>query len=251
MAAYRNIVYRREDSIGHITLNRPDAGNALDRATAEEMALCCQRINEDDETRVVILTGSGGSFSIGDPALESADPGIPAIATAALASVKAPVIAAINGDALGSGLELALACDIRIAAEGAAFGFPETSHGLIPSGGGTQRLPRIVGKGKALEMILTASIITAPEAYHIGLVNRIVPAAELEKESQALALTLASKGPIAERYAKEAILKGLDMTLGQGLRLEADLSFLLQSTRDRAEGIRAFIEKRTPKFKGE
>ena len=251
MATYRNIIYRRAEHIGYVILNRPEAENALDRETADELALCCRAINEDETVRTVIITGNGGSFSIGDPALESADPLIPTTATEALAGVKAPVIAAINGDAFGSGLELALACDVRIAAEGASFGFPETSHGLIPSGGGTQRLPRIVGKGKALEMILTASIITAPEAYRIGLVNRIVPPTDLEKDSEALARKLASKGPIAERYAKEAILNGLEMTLGQGLRLEADLSFLLQSTRDRTEGIRAFLEKRPPIFKGE
>ncbi len=251
MATYRNIAYRRTDHIGCITLNRPEARNALDRAMAEEIALCCQAINEDEEIRVVLLTGTGKSFSVPDAAIESADPEIPAIAAEAIAGIKAPVIAAINGDALGSGLELALACDIRLAGENAAFGFPETSQGYVPSGGGTQRLPRIVGKGKALELILTASVIPAGEAYRIGLVNHIVPADDLEKESMALAAKLASKGPIAERYAKEAILKGLDMTLAQGLRLEADLSFLLQSTRDRTEGIKAFLEKRTPIFKGE
>lgn len=251
MAAYRNVILRRGDHIGYVILNRPDSGNALDRATADEIALCCRTINEDEDIRAVILTGSGRSFSVADPALEAADPGIPAAAAEAIAGLKAPVVAAVNGDALGSGLEMALACDLRLAAEGAAFGFPETSRGLIPSGGGTQRLPRIVGRGKALELVLTAAVIDAREAYRIGLVNRVVPGTELEKESQALALQLASKGPIAERYAKEAILKGLDMTLGQGLRLEADLSFLLQSTRDRTEGIRAFLEKRTPSFKGE
>ncbi|MBM3133051.1 MAG: hypothetical protein FJZ95_08480 [Chloroflexi bacterium] len=245
---YRNIVYEKKERVGHVTLDRPDAGNSLDRAMAEELARCCRSINEDDGVWVVVITGSGKTFSEGDQRIDAELAGI---ASSAIASLKSPVIGAINGDALGSGLEIALACDIRLAAEGAKFGFPETSRGAIPTGGGTQRLPRIVGKGKALELILTSAVIDAQEALRIGLVNRVVPVSELHKEVQALALKLASKGPISERYAKEAINKGMDMSLGQGLRLEADLSFLLQSTKDREEGIKAFLDKRTPQFRGE
>jgi enoyl-CoA hydratase len=160
-------------------------------------------------------------------------------------------IAAINGDAWGEGLELALSCDIRIASEGARFCLPHTGYGLIPGGGGTQRLPRLVGKGKALEMTLTAEPIDAQEAFRTGLVNKVVPHDELLQEVEELAGRIIARAPIALRYAKEAVNKGLDLTLEQGLRLEADLYFLIQTTDDRMEGIRAFLEKRSPQFKGE
>jgi len=245
---YREIVQKKKDQIAYLTLDRPDADNAINQTIADEIADCCRKINEDDEVRVVVVTGNGKTFSSG----ESTDSVINSnAATNAIASLKCPVIAGINGDATGAGLELALACDIRFAADSAHFGFPEVSKGFIPSGGGTQRLPRIVGRGKALEMILTASMIDAKQAWDIGLVNRVFTLDELASAVEDLAHKIASKGPIAERYAKEAISKGMDMTLGQGLGLEADLSFLLQSTRDRAEGISAFLEKRTPEFKGE
>jgi len=152
---------------------------------------------------------------------------------------------------VGQGLELALACDIRIAAEGAKFCLPHTSYGLIPSGGGTQRLPRLVGKGKALEMVLTAEPVDAEEAFRIGLVNKVVPSEKVLSEAEEVAKGITTKGPIALRYAKEAVNKGLDLTLEQGLRLEADLYFLIQTTADRMEGIRAFLEKRPPQFRGE
>jgi enoyl-CoA hydratase/carnithine racemase len=158
---------------------------------------------------------------------------------------------AVNGDALGQGLELVLAGDIRVASENATFGFPDTAFGLIPQDGGTQRLPPLVGKTKALEMLFTAEPIDVQEARRIGLVNKVVSQEELMPTVMGLATTMTSKGPIALRYAKEAVHKGLDLTLAQGLRLEADLYLLLQTTRDRTEGIRAFLEKRTPQFKGE
>jgi enoyl-CoA hydratase len=173
------------------------------------------------------------------------------LSSTAVAGLNCPVIAAVNGDALGAGLELALSCDIRICSENAHFGFPETSYGLIPGGGGTQRLPRIVGKGKATEMVITAEPIDAAEAYRIGLVTKVVPKQKLSTEAEEVAKRLSLRAPIAVRYAKEAVNKGMDMTLAQGLRLEADLSFLLQTTKDRAEGIKAFLEKRKATFKGE
>ncbi|MDD5093773.1 MAG: enoyl-CoA hydratase-related protein [Dehalococcoidia bacterium] len=245
------IEFRKKYNIGYITLNRPDTGNTVSRAFAEELKDVSRQINDDEAIRVVIIAGSAGTFSrggnVGDPeSLLAAD-----MASKAIAGLHVPVIAAIDGYALEAGLELALAADIRIAAEGSQFGLPEVACGSIPAGGGTQRLPRIVGKSKALEMILTADIIDANEAYRVGLVNRVVPSAGLAASVEALAEKIASKGPIAERYGKEAISKGMDMTLGQGLGLEADLSFLLQSTQDRAEGIDAFLKKRTPEFKGE
>jgi enoyl-CoA hydratase/carnithine racemase len=161
-----------------------------------------------------------------------------------------PVIAAIHGDAVGRGLEMALACDIRFAAETSRFGLPHIKSGLIPRDGGTQRLVRLVGAGKAMEMILTGDPITAREAERIGLVNRVLPSEGIMDAVEAIAREMASGGPIALRYAKEAIGKGMDLTLDQGLRLEADLYFLLHTTADRNEGIRAFQEKRTPDFKG-
>ena len=249
--AYQSLIFQRQDEIAYLTLDRPEAGNAINLALAEELAEVCQRANEDGDIRVVVVTGSGESFSSGGEVTEREKSMPSSIASEAVARINAPVIAAINGDALGAGLELALACDIRIAAEGSKFGLHDASYGFIPAGGGTQRLPRIVGRGKALEMILTAEIIDAQEAYRVGLVNGVVPLPELSAEVEGMARKLASKGPIAERYAKEAIAKGLDMSLDQGLRLEADLSFLLQSTKDRSEGIDAFMEKRTAQFEGE
>ena len=168
----------------------------------------------------------------------------------AVASINCPVIAAINGDALGEGLELALSCDIRLASAQARFALPQVARGLMPVDGGTQRLPRIIGRGKALELLLTAATISAQEAFEIGLVSRVVPPEKLAGEVKALAETIAGKGPIAVRYIKEAVNKGLDMTLEQGLRLEADLYFLLHTTEDRTEGIRAFLGKKAPRFKG-
>jgi len=152
---------------------------------------------------------------------------------------------------LGQGLELALSCDIRLASNKAKFSLPQVAEGLIPMDGGTQRLPRIVGKGKALELILTAEIISADEALAIGLVNKVVAKEELAAEAEAMAKAMTTKGPIALKYAKEAVNKGLDLTLEQGLRLEADLYLLLHTTDDRTEGIRAFLEKRPPQFKGQ
>lgn len=224
---------------------------------ANELSGLCTEIAWNEETKVVVLTGAdeksfsmemnliGGiseaneenrtkSWSLSDP----------------IAKLDRPVIAAINGDAIGHGLELALACDIRIASETSRFGLPQIKSGLIPSDGGTQRLSRLVGKSKALEMILTGEMIEAQEAFRIGLVNRIVPPDKLMAVAMDMAKELASKGPIALKYAKEAIYKGMDMTLDQGLHLEADLYLLIHTTKDRTEGIQAFREKRTPKFEG-
>jgi len=248
--AYRNLILEKKDRIGYITLNRPGEGNGINRALADELAEVCARINEDNEIRVVVITGSGDVFSSGTETAQPHDSLASGVASRAVASLKAPVVAAINGDALGAGLELALAGDIRLAAEGAHFGLPHVAYGALPAGGGTQRLPRIVGRGKALEMILTAAVIDAQEAYRIGLVNRVVSSGELRHEAESLAGKLTAKGAIALEYAKEAINKGLDLSLQQGLRLEADLSIILQSTADREEGIRAFLEKRRAQFEG-
>ena len=239
---YSAILYSKRRHVATITLNRPEADNAIDRQLADELTEACREVRGDDDVRVVVLTGAGDkAFSVGG---ESAG------VASAIGSLEQPVIAAINGDALGQGLELALACDIRLASNRARFGLPEVASGVIPSDGGTQRLPRIVGRGKALEMVLTAELITAEEALEIGLVSKLVAAEELAAETESLADGLAEKGPLALRYAKEAVAKGLDLTLDQGLRLEADLYFLLHTTEDRTEGITAFLEKRPPRFSG-
>jgi enoyl-CoA hydratase len=245
--------------IAVITLNSPDHKNQINLRMSQEIDEICRRINQDNDIYVVIVTGSGSVFCNGN---ELQTPGkIPPRGeaetvqkyniAAAVAAIEKPVIAAVNGDALGDGLELALACDVRIAAQNARFGLPEIEAGLIPSGGGTQRLPRIVGRGKALEMILTGETIDAPAALEYGLATKIVSADSLMTEVEALAKAMAAKAPVSLRYIKEAINKGLDLTMEQGLRLEADLYFLLHTTGDRTEGIKAFQQKRTPEFKGQ
>ena len=215
------------------------------------------RIGGREKILVVILTGFGGPSSL----LEREAPGnfsgwrndtsktLPPLAES-MAKLDCPIIAAINGDAVGQALELALACDLRIAQEDSQFALPQIQADLIPWDGGTQRLPRLVGRGKAMEMILTGEIIDAQEARRIGLVNKIVPANELMTVAMELAREMASRGPVALRYAKEAVNRGMDMTLDQGLRMEGDLYFLLHTTGDRTEGIQAFRQKRNPRFQG-
>lgn len=245
---YKTIVYEKKGQIAYITLNRPGEKNAVDAQMSGELADACRMINQDDGINVVVLKAAGDVFSAGSDPRQSEAGGD---ASGAIAGLERVVLAAINGDAEGEGLELALACDIRIACEGAKFCMPHTSYGLIPRGGGTQRLPRLVGKGKALEMLLTAEPIDAQEAFRIGLVSKVVPSEVLLEEVDELANRIAPQGRIALMYAKEAVSKGSDLTLEQGLRLEADLYFLIQTTEDRMEGIRSFLEKRPPQFKGE
>jgi enoyl-CoA hydratase/carnithine racemase len=245
----KNLKFEKKGHVGIITLDRPEAGNAIDQQMAQELEDICLRINRDEEIFVAVVTGTGDrAFCIdGENGLLEVNYS-PA---GAVAAIECPVIAAINGEAIGQGLELALSCDIRIAADNARFGFINVTEGLIPTDGGTQRLPRIVGRGKALELLLTASIIDAGESLEIGLVSKLVSSERLMAEAGELAESIASKGPIALRYVKEAVNKGMDMTLEQGLRLEADLYFLLHTTDDRTEGIRAFREKRNARFKGQ
>jgi enoyl-CoA hydratase len=246
---YATITYAKDGHIARLTLNRPEVDNAINQQLAQELEDACHEINQDDDVYVVIVTGAGDkAFCCGNE-LEGQrlQPG----AAATIASIDRPVIVAINGDALGQGLELALSGDIRLASDRARSGFPQLETGVIPTDGGTQRLPRIVGRAKALELILTAETINAEEAFEIGLVNKVVAPESLASETQAIAQTIAAMGPIAARYIKEAVNKGLDLTLEQGLRLEADLYFLLHTTADRTEGIKAFLEKRPPRFRGQ
>lgn len=243
------VIFKKKDGVAHLVLDRPQAGNAINEQLAQKLAEVCQHINQDEQVVVVIISGAGSAFCVGSD-LEPARALSLVTPAQAVASVDRPVIAAINGEAIGHGLELALSCDLRIASDEARFGLPQLGQGFIPWDGGSQRLPRIVGKARALELLLTSRTIDAVEALRIGLVNKVVPAKSLLPEAQALASQLAAKGPIALRYAKEAVNKGLDLTLEQGLRLEADLYFLLHTTADRTEGVRAFLEKRPPHFKG-
>lgn len=257
------VLVQKNNHVAGLTLNRPAAQNLINLEMAQEMDEICRQINQDNDVYVVILTGAGNAFCAGSEKEKSLQSGKKQIrcdeeiarkfnVAARIASIEKPVIAAVNGDALGEGLEIALACDIRIAAPQARFGFPDVASGLIPSDGGTQRLPRIIGRGKALEFILTAEIFGAAEALETGLVTKVVPMSDmLTVEVDTLAKAVAGKAPISLRYIKEAINKGLDLTMEQGLRLEADLYFLLHTTADRTEGIKAFQQKRPPEFKGQ
>jgi len=212
-----------------------------------ELEDACQNINQTVEISLVVISGEGDIFSYGcDPDNCEAGTG----ACNALASLDAVTLAAVNGAAFAEGLELALACDIRIASERARFSMPQIADGRIPSSGGTQRLPRIIGRGKALEMILTGTAIDAREAYNVGLVSRVVAHDALRKQIDEVSQLTRGMAPIALKFIKEAVNAGMDMTLEQGLRLEADLYFLLHTTGDRMEGIRAFLKKEQPKFRG-
>jgi enoyl-CoA hydratase len=258
--AYRTLSLETKPPLAYLRLERPNAGNPIDRLLLRELDEACAAINDDANVRVAILTAAGDVFSTGwDPAElsheafdsdewrrrhESSPP------FAGLESLGQPVICAINGDATSAGLELTLACDIRIAAEGSRFCFPETAKGLLPMAGGTQRLPRLVGRAEALRLLLLAEPIDATEALRIALVSAVVPPDRLLAEAEALAQRLASRGPIALRYAKEAVRRGIEQPLDQALRFETDLTVILQTTEDRAEGVRAFLQKREPEFKG-
>jgi len=259
--AYEAIRYELADGIATITLNRPAVHNAMNERMREELTACFGELARSEDARVIVVTGTGErAFSAGADIREFVAPQVPVRFRdgrrrvdfrAAMDRCPQPIIAAIRGFALGGGLELALACDIRIAGEDSQLGLTEVNLAIIPGGGGTQRLPRLVGRGKALEMILTGGRIDAREALRIGLVERVVPATDVLSSAQALARTLAEKAPVALRYAKEAVVKGLGLPLEDGLRLENDLATLLRTTDDRIEGAKAFLEKRKPRFTGQ
>lgn len=259
---FETILYEKRDHIAFITMNRPEVLNARNARMRQELIQACQDANDDPEVRVVVLTGAGEkAFSVGRDLKELAASGSRGPVESrrerprhndarAVAAIEKPVIAAINGLALGGGLELALCCDLRIAAEHARLGLPEAARGLMPGSGGTQRLPRLVGLARALEMMFTAEPISAQEAERIGLVNKVVPAAELRAAAEAMARKILSQAPVSVRYIKEAVHKGMDLPLEQGLALETDLSTLLSTTEDAREGPRAFAEKRAPVWQG-
>lgn len=249
------VLYEKKGSVAIITLNRPDLKNAINAHMVAQVRDIGGEISGDNDIRVLIIAGRE-TFCAGTDAEELSLWGDKAALIQQLsispivAGLEVPTIAAINGEAFGQGLELALACDVRICTETAQFAMNHMASGDIPWDGGTQRLPRLVGRGKAMEMILTGGVIDAREAHRMGLVNKVVRAEELMAVVVDTAQEIASRGPIAARYAKEAVHKGMDLSLQQGLRLEADLYFLLHTTGDRTEGIRAFQEKRSPQFEG-
>jgi enoyl-CoA hydratase len=256
----RTLLFELSEGIARVTIDRPDKLNALNGAVIAELGDAVTRIETDAAVRGVILTGSGQkAFVAGaDIAELTAQTPIEGKARSAfgqqvfrrLERCGKPVIAAVNGFALGGGCELAMACHIRIAAENARFGQPEVKLGIGPGYGGTARLPRLVGKGRALELLLTGGMIDAAEAYRIGLVNRVVPADQLLAEAETLLRTILENGPLAIRACLEAVDAGLETSLDQALLLEAGYFGLLSATEDMREGTKAFLEKRKPLFKG-
>ncbi len=258
--ALANVVYEKKGSIAYVTINRPNVLNALNTPTWKDLRTAFEDARDDTSVRGAILTGAGNKAFIA-----GADIGELAHVAAfeaeqssrfgqevldLIENLGKPVIAAVNGFALGGGCETAMACTIRLAVETARFGQPEVTLGLIPGGGGTQRLPRLVGKGRALQLILSGEMISAQEAYRIGLVNEIVPAADLITRAEAILKKIASNAPIAVKFALEATNNGLDTSQGEGLLLEASYFGLCAATEDKKEGTTAFLEKRAPQFRG-
>jgi len=258
--AFDNLLVERDGAVTTITINRPKVLNALNTATIDELRRAILELKADADIRVAILTGAGEkSFVAGADINELAVQTPTSGREHALAgqhvfdlieNMGKPVIAAINGYALGGGCELAMACTLRLAADSARLGQPEISLGLIPGYAGTQRLSRLVGKGAAMEMILTGTPISAADAYRIGLVNRVVPAAELMTEARTLAHQLAKGAPVATRYIINAVNKGYEMPFAEACQYEATLFGLVASTDDMKEGTAAFLEKRKAEFKG-
>tara|TARA_B100002003_G_C13939349_1_gene455948 strand:- start:31 stop:801 length:771 start_codon:yes stop_codon:yes gene_type:complete len=253
----RPVLIEKEGTVVFLVLNRPEQSNIVDEELAWAIRDSCRSINEDSTIRVMVLTGTGTCFSAGRQTFyemmdRCPDNWINKIRTAeSIAKVNIPTIAAINGDALDHGLELALACDLRVADGNARLGFRDLSRGLFPWDGGTQRLSRIVGRSRALDLLLTSRILTAKKALESGLVNYVTRRGDALNHAVNLASKIAELAPVAMRYTKEAIHRGLDMPLDQGLRLEADLGFLLHGTADRSEGIASFLNKRNPYFLGQ
>lgn len=257
---YEFLRVERKEQIAVVVINRPDKLNALNGATVGELDAAFRTLAEDEDVRGVVVTGAGEkAFVAGADIAELAKMGpLSGVEVSRqgqdvfrfLETMPKPVIAAVNGFALGGGLELALACHIRVASENARFGLPEVKLGIIPGYGGTVRLPRLVGRGRALELILTGEMIGAEEAYRIGLVNRVVPQVELMREAEAVLRKILANGPIAVALALESVDRGFDTTLDDGLVLESNLFGLLAATEDMREGMQAFLEKRPAEFRG-
>ena len=258
--AFEHLIVERDGAVAVITINRPKVLNALNSQTVDELRRAMLELKADGSVRVIVLTGAGDkSFvagaDIAELAVQTPNGGRDHALAGQhvfelIANLGKPVIAAINGFALGGGCELALACTLRIAADTAKIGQPEISLGLIPGYAGTQRLPRLIGRGRALELMLTGTPISADEAHRIGLVNRVVPHADLLAETRALAARLARSAPIALSYIISAVNKGTEMSFADACQYEASLFGLVASTEDMREGTRAFLEKRPAEFKG-
>lgn len=255
---FKNILFKKDNNIGILSINRPDALNALNSHVLEELDRIINMVIDDDEVHILIITGEGRAFVAGADISEMkdmdmfearkfADKGLKLFRKIEL--MEKPVIAAVNGFALGGGCELTMCCDIRIASSKAKFGQPEVGLGIIPGFAGTQRLSRIVGLGRAKELIFTTDIIDAEEAYRIGLVNKIVPQNELMNEAINMANKIKSKGQIAVRFAKTAINKGIETDIETGQSIEKDLFGLCFATEDQKEGMEAFLKKRKPNYK--
>jgi enoyl-CoA hydratase/carnithine racemase len=257
---FENLLLEKKNSVAYVTVNRPKVLNALSLATMEELGAAFLNIRNDSSIRVAILTGAGdkafvAGADIGELAKQDAVSGKEyahrgQAVLDLIENLGKPVIACINGFALGGGCELALACTMRLASDNAKLGQPEVKLGILPGYGGSQRLPRLVGKGLAMQMVLAGEMITAQEAHRIGLVNEVTAAAELVSRAEAIAAKIIANAPLAVQYAMEAVNKGMEMTLPEGLYLEATLFGVCCATEDKKEGTAAFLEKRPAVFKG-
>jgi enoyl-CoA hydratase len=258
--ACENLIVERDGAVFVVTINRPAVLNALNRATLADLDACMAELGRDDDARAIVLTGAGDKAFVAGADINELATLSPAEGREyairgqrvfdAIERLGKPVVAAVNGFALGGGCELAMACTLRLASESARFGQPEIKLGLIPGFGGTQRLSRLVGKGRAMELVLTGGMIDAREAWRVGLVNAVFPAPELRGAAMKMAHGLAASAPGAIRYAMDAIAGGLEMTQVEGCAMEAALFGLVASTDDMREGTRAFLEKRKAEFKG-
>lgn len=260
------IRFEREGAVAILTIDRQEVRNAIDSKTSDELIAAWRKFMEDERLRVAVLTGAGEKAFCSGADLRGvaefyrsmtsaerlrradSEPGLGGI-TRNL-PIEKPIIAAINGYCLAGGLEIALACDLRIASGNATFGLPEVTRGIIPAAGGTQRLPRLIGPERALDLILSGRRIDAREALRIGLITKVVPLADLRKEALGIAVRIAENAPLAVRAAKAAIWRGLDLALDEGLRLEQQLAEPVRQSEDAREGPRAFLEKRKAEFKG-
>jgi len=257
---FENILLEKKNAIAYVTVNRPKVLNALNMATMEDLRGAFHDIKNDDAIRVVILTGSGekafiagadiGELSKNDAVMAKAYTHKGQSVLNLIENLGKPVIACLNGFALGGGFEIAMACTMRLASENAKLGQPEVKLGIIPGYGGTQRLPRLVGKGIAMQLVLAGEMISAQEAHRIGLVNEVTAASDLIPRAEAIAQKIIANAPLAVQYAMEAVNKGMEMTLAEGLYLEAVLFAVSCATEDKKEGTTAFLEKRAAQFKG-